>query len=131
MWQKYNGEFHLLLGDVEHAPDGSFLQTACQEQIRKKSARQKVFPSPQERRCGTCSGVSSLINTSVDDAKISLKQETRLVVLYRAVELTTSKTLKQAIESRIRQVADRSEERRGGRGWRDQCRSRGGPQSYK
>jgi len=107
MWQKVKGKYHLLLSfahRVETIEDGRFLQTACQEQVQVRKKNQ--VPYPLENKCGICSGVSHLINTSVDEAKrYYLKRESRLVVLYRAHELTTSKTLRKAIEARIRKVA--------------------------
>lgn len=107
MWQKYKGKYHFLM-NAQGAQDGLFRQTYCQDmvQIRKKNQ----VPYPRDHKCGTCSGVSSLINTSVEEArKYSLPRESRLVVLYRALELTTSRTLKAAIERRIRKVAEVSD----------------------
>lgn len=104
MWQKWKGKYHFLITVRGVAKEGQFLQTYCQElvQVRKKNQ----VPYPLERKCGNCSGVSALINTSVEEAKrYSLPRESRLVVLYRALELTQSVTLKKAIESRIRKVA--------------------------
>jgi|SRR5690349_11401338 len=107
MWQKVKGKYHLLLAPafrIEDIADGRFLQTACQELVQVRKKHQVSYP--RERKCGICSGVSALIHTSVEEARrYSLPKESRLVVLYRALELTNSKTLKAAIEARIRKVA--------------------------
>ena len=107
MWQKVKGKYHLLLSPayrIDDIADGRFLQTACQNQVQVRKKNQVSYPLKD--KCGICSGVSHLVNTSVDEAKrIYLKKETRLVVLYRALELTSSKTLKTAIAARIRKVA--------------------------
>jgi hypothetical protein len=106
MWQKHRGKYHLLLGmNVPSVREGRFLGTACQEQIQVRKKNQVQYPL--ERKCAICSGVSHLVYTSVDEARrFYLPKETRLVVLYRALELTQSKTLKAAIEARILRVAE-------------------------
>jgi hypothetical protein len=108
MWQKHAGEYHFIMSD-RGSHNGRFLrETYCQEQLREDPSRQ--VPYPRERRCGVCDGVANLINTSVEEAvRYSLPKETRLVVLYRALELKQSVTLKKAIERRIRKVADLQE----------------------
>lgn len=108
MWQKVKGKYHLLLSPawrIEDTADGRTLQTACEKLVQVRKKNQVLYPS--DHRCGVCDGVASLVHTSVEEARrYSLPRETRLVVLYRARELTKSKTLKTAIDRRIRKVAD-------------------------
>ena len=107
MWQKVKGKYHLLLAPayrIDDIADGRYLETACLERVQVRKKNQVSYP--MKNKCGICSGVAHLVTASVDDARIYLKKENRLVVLYRALELTTSKTLKVVIEARIRKVAE-------------------------
>lgn len=116
MWQKEKGAYHLLIvgyGRVEDVKDGRFLQAACRRQVQMRRSRQKIYPHPNDRKCGICSGVSELIHTSVEEAiRYSLKRESRLPVLKRALDLTRSATLQKAIGAKIRKVESRSQEGR-------------------
>lgn len=112
MWQKVKGKYHSLM-NASGLPDGRFVQTLCQNQVQVRKKNQ--VPYPLDHKCGICSGVSVIVYTSVEEArKYSLPHEARLVVLYRAAEITRSKTLKLAIERRIRKVAGVEESRGSG-----------------
>jgi len=102
MWQKYKGQWHLLLNHSSDMQDGRFLETACGDQIQSKRKNQNVFNSGEN--CKVCIGVWHLVFTSNADAITTLKNSFDLVVLRRSLWLTRSSTLKKAIGARIRKL---------------------------
>jgi len=105
MWQRSRGSFHLLLrySSVD-LRDGQFLQSACGDQIQVNRKNQKNFVEYFEKSCPVCNGVWRICFTSVSDAKHTISKETNIKVLNRALELASQKTLRKAIEVRIKKL---------------------------
>jgi hypothetical protein len=101
MWQRVKGKYHFLV-NVDLMEDGRTAQTFCRDMVEVK--RKNQVPYAMNDRCGYCSGVSHLINTSVADAMIYLKGERNLKVIRRAIELTKSVTLVKALKAKIRKL---------------------------
>jgi hypothetical protein len=103
MWQKVNGKYHLLLSAVpiEDVSDGRFMQSACGSQVQVRRKNQISHVSYGGKRCEICNGVWFINFTSVDDARQSIKGQTNLKVLRRALELSDRVTLTRALASRI------------------------------
>lgn len=113
MWQKNKGTYHLLLRFSADVVDGQFLQTACGDQIQVRRKSQSTWVFDAHKPCPICVGVWRLCFTSVDDAKKTLSKETNIKVLNRALEIASQKTLRRAIEARIRKLGiDKKRERR-------------------
>lgn len=104
MWQKNKGTFHLLLHFSSDVVDGRFLQTACGDQIQVRRKSQSTWVLDAQKPCPICVGVWRLCFTSVDDAKRTLRNETNVKVLNRALEIANQKTLRKAIEARIKRI---------------------------
>ncbi len=102
-WQKAKGKFHYLPYDDGIVEEGRFLSAGCSVLMQVSRRSQVIYPE-MSNRCEECVDVWRLIATSVDDAKITLKSETRLIVLEQAAKFTKSITLRKAIEARIRKL---------------------------
>jgi hypothetical protein len=108
MWQKNKGKFHLLLRFSADLIDGKFLQSACGDQIQVRRKAQRSWIWGEEKMCPICMGIWRLCFTSVDDARQSLKNQTNIKVLERALEIARQATLKKAIETRIKKLKGNS-----------------------
>lgn len=104
MWQKVDGKYHWVLSaDRLLVEDGQQAMTCCKQAVTVQRADQ--VPYVREGRCEFCDGVTSIIHTAAYEAiNYSVKAETRVDVLLRALDFTSSVTLKKAIERKIRKL---------------------------
>lgn len=101
MWQKYKGKFHFLL-NADRMEDGRTAQSACQELIEVARKNQTTYP--MDNKCGKCSRIAVLINSSIEDSKDDLRREKDMYILRRAFELTQSVTMRKMIRAQIRKL---------------------------
>ena len=105
MWQKADGKYHwILIAGRRLVKDGQQqAMTYCEKTVIVQPGDQ--VPYVREGRCEFCDGVANIIHTAAYEAiQYSVKRETRVDVLHRALEFTSSVTLKKAIERRIRKL---------------------------
>jgi len=107
MWQKVSGKYHWVLGgDQLQALEGWQAMTYCQKAVVVQQENQVPYVTEMEDRCEFCDGVSNIIHTAAYEAiRYSVKNETRVDVLRRSLEFTSSVTLIKAIEQRIRKLS--------------------------
>lgn len=114
MWQKDKaGKVHLLTlnSDNPCRMNGSISSTACGVELRIDSKKQ-ISAHEVQNMCEVCKGIWHIVFTSVDDAKKSMALVTDLVVLRRSSVLTRSKTLRNALDARIRKLEKEADKNR-------------------
>lgn len=104
MWQKVDDKYHWALsGDPFQAPTGSKVRTYCRMIVRVQRNEQVAYV--REDRCEFCDGVANIIHTAAYEAiQYSVRKETRVDVLRRALEFSRASTLTKAIEREIRKL---------------------------
>ena len=104
MWQKVDGKYHWLLR-ADQMEDGQMAQTYCEEIVRVQHKNQVDYVTNRDDRCGFCDGVAEIIHTAAYEAiQYGVKRETRVDVLRRAIQFTSSVTLTKAINTKIRKL---------------------------
>lgn len=104
MWQKVDGKYHwVLITGRRLVLDGQQAMTYCNEAVIVHPADQ--VPYVTEDRCEFCNGVAKIIHTAAYEAiQYSVKRETRVDVLRRALDFTSSVTLRKAIKAKLRKL---------------------------
>lgn len=105
MWQKVDGKYHWVLSaDQNIALDGFQAMTFCRKTVIIQRENQVPYYAGADC-CEFCDGVANIIHTAAYEAiEYSVPKETRVDVLKRALQFTSSVTLKNAIERRIRKL---------------------------
>jgi hypothetical protein len=104
MWQNVDGKYHWVLSaDRLLVADGQQAMTYCRQAVTVQRADQ--VPYIREGCCEFCNGVSNIIHTAAYEAiRYSVPKETSVDVLRRALEFTSTVTLRKAIERKIRKL---------------------------